>query len=160
MSEVERMGSLFPRCPICNSAKGYELSIFYPDVVCKSCRSEWALHENEMELKATSELGLAKDLLNKKRSFDFWRNLEAKGEPKQPMKGSSHALAETLRSFQRKIEKLKKEKADVQAEIEKLKKIGEEKVKVKKEETNALEIEVAKLKKELESLQELIGTLE
>jgi predicted nucleic acid-binding Zn-ribbon protein len=160
MSQVEKMLSLFPRCPICDSAEGYEFSTFYPHVACKSCRSEWALYEHEMELKATSELGLAKDLLNKKRSFDFWRNLEAKGEPKQPMKGSSHALAETLRSFQRKIEKLKKEKADVQAEIEKLKKIGEEKVKVKKEETSALEEEVAKLKKELESLQELIGTLE
>jgi len=118
------------------------------------------LYEHEIELRATSELGLAKDLLNKKRSFDFWRNLGAKGEPKQPTKGNSHALAETLRSFQRKLEKLKKEKADLQTEIEKLKKTGEEQIKVKKEETSALEEEVTKLKKELESLQELIGTLE
>jgi len=48
------------------------------------------------------------------------------------MHACSHALAETLRSFQRKLEKQKKEKADLQAEIEKLKKIGEEQIKVKK----------------------------
>lgn len=160
MSQVERMLSLFPRCPICDSAAGYEFSTFYPLVACKSCKSEWALYEHEIELKATSELGLAKDLLNKKRSFDLWRNLEAKGESKQPTKGGSNAVAETLRSFQRKLEKLKTEKADLQMEIEKLKKVGEEQIKVKKEETGALEEEVAKLKKELTSLQELIGSLE
>ena len=160
MSQVEKMLSLFPRCPICDSAEGYEFSTFYPHVACKSCKSEWALYEHEIELRATSELGLAKDLLNKKRSFDFWRDLEAEGEPKQPTKGSSNEFAETLRSFQRKLEKLKKEKADLQMEIEKLKKVGEEQIKVKKEETGALEEEVAKLKKELESLKELIGSLE
>ena len=160
MSEVERMQRLFPKCPICDSAKGYKFSTFYPLVVCKSCKSEWALHEREMELKATSELGLETDLLNKKRSFDFWRNLNAQGEPKQPVTGSTHALAQTLRSFQRRIEKLKSEKADLQAEIEKLRKIGEDQIRGKEEETSALEQEVAKLKKELESLKESIGNLE
>ncbi len=160
MSQVERMLSLFPRCPICDSAEGYEFSTFYPHVACKSCKSEWALHEHEIELKATSEVGLAKDLLNKKRSFDFWMNLEAKDEPKQLTKGSSNELAETLRSFQRKLEKLKKEKADLQTEIEKLKKVGEQQIKVKKDETSVLEEEVAQLKKELESLQEVVGSLE
>jgi DNA repair exonuclease SbcCD ATPase subunit len=160
MSEVERMQSLFPRCPICDSAKGYEFSTFYPLVACKSCKSEWALHEREMELKATSELGLETDLLNRKRSFDFWRNLKAQGEPKQLVSGSTHTLSQTLRSFQRRIEKLKSEKADLQAEIEKLRKIGEDKIRGKEEETSALEQEVAKLKEELESLKELIGNLE
>jgi DNA repair exonuclease SbcCD ATPase subunit len=160
MSQVERMQSLFPRCPLCNSAEGYEFSTFYPHVACKSCKSEWALHEHEMELKATSEFGLETDFLNKKHSFDFWRNLEAKGEPKQLVTGSTRALGQTLSSFQRKIEKLKSEKADLQAEIEKLRKIGEDQIRVKKEETRSLEEEVAKLKKELESLKEVVGRLE
>jgi len=160
MSEVERMQGLFPRCPICDSAKGYEFSPFYPLVACKSCKSEWALHEHEMELKATSELGLETNLLNKKRSFDFWRNLKVQGEPKPPITGSTRALAQTLRSFQRRIEKLKSQKVDLQAEIEKLRKIGEDQIRGKEEETSALEQEVAKLKKELESLKELIGNLE
>jgi len=160
ISEVERMQSLFPRCPICDSEKGYKLSAFYPLVACKACKSEWALYEDEMELKSTCALGLKTGLLNKKHSFDFWKNLGVEGEPKQPMKGNSNALVETLRSFQRKLEKLKKEKTDLQAEIEKIRKIGQEQIEVKQEETTALEEEVAKLKKELESLKELIGTLE
>lgn len=160
MSQVEKMLSLFPRCPICDSAEGYEFSTFYPLVACKSCKSERALYEHEIELRATSEFGLATDLMNEKHSFDFWRNAEIQSEPKQPVIRSIRALGQTLRSFQRKLEKLKKEKADLQTEIEKLKKTGEEQIKVKKEETSALEEEVTKLKKELESLQELIGTLE
>lgn len=159
MSEVERMQRLFPKCPICDSAKGYKFSTFYPLVACKACKSEWALHEHEMELKATSELGLEIDLLNKKHSYDFWRNFKMQGEPKQLATESTHALAQTLRSFQRRIEKLKSEKADLHAEIEKLRKIGEDKIRGKEEETSALEQEVAKLKEELESLKELIGTL-
>ena len=157
MYQVERMQSLFPRCPICNSAKGYEFSTFYPLVACKSCRSEWVLHEHEMELKATSEFGMATDLINKKHSFDFWRNLETQSEPKQPVTCSTRALGQTLRSFQGKIEKLKSEKAYLQVEIEKLRKIGEDQIRIKEEETRSLEEEVAKLKKEVESLQELTG---
>ena len=160
MSQVERMQSLFPRCPVCNSGKGYEFSTFYPLVACKSCKSEWALHEHEMELKTTSEFGLATDFLNKKRSFDFWRNLEAQGEPKQPLTRSTRELGQTLRSFQGKIEKLKSEKADLQVEIEKLRKIGEDQIRVKEEETRSLEEEVAKLKKEVESLKKLTASLE
>jgi myosin heavy subunit len=157
MSQVERMQSLFPRCPICNSAKGYEFSTSYPLVACKACKSEWVLYEHEMELKATSELGLAKDLLNKKRSFDFWRNAEIQSEPKQPVIRSIRALGQTLRSFQGKIEKLKSEKAGLQVEIEKLRTIGEDLIRTKEEETRSLEEEVAKLKKEVESLKELTG---
>jgi len=160
MSQVERMQSLFPRCPICNSAKGYEFSMFYPLVACKSCKSEWALYENEIELKATSGLGLATELLNKKHSFDFWRNLREQSEPKRPVTESAHILVQTLRKVQMRIEKLKSEKAGLQAEIEKFRKIGEEQIRVKEEETSALEEEVAKLKKELESLKESIGALE
>ena len=158
MSQVERMQNLFPRCPICNSGKGFEFSTFYPLVACKSCKSEWGLHEHEMELKATSEFGLATDFLNKKRSFDFWRNLEAQGDPKQPLTRSTRTLGQTLRSFQGKIEKLKGEKADLQVEIERLKKIGEDQIKVKEEETRSLEEEVAKLKKEVESLEKLTSS--
>ena len=160
ISEVERMQSLFPKCPICDSEKGYKFSTFYPLVACKACKSEWALYEEEMELKSTCALGLTTGLLNKRYSFDFWKNFEVEGEPKQTMKGNSNALVETLRSFQRKLEKLKKEKTDLHTEIEKIRKIGQEKIRMKEEETTALEEEVAKLKKELESLKELIGSLE
>ena len=160
MSQVERMLSLFPRCPVCDSAEGYEFSTFYPLVACKSCKSEWALYEHEIELKATSELGLTTDLLNKKHCFDFWRNLEEQVEPKRLVTSSTHALVQTLRNVEIRIEKLKSEKVDLQAEIEKFRKIGEEQIRVKEEETSALEKEVAKLKKELESLQESIGRLE
>jgi chromosome segregation ATPase len=160
MSQVEKMASLFPRCPICGSYEGYDFSAFYPQVMCRSCGSQWTVYEHEIELKSTSESGLAKDLLNKRRSLDFWRSFEAKGESKQPTKGGSHELVETLRGFQKKIEKLKKEKAALQMEIEKLNKVGEKQIALRKEETTALEEEVSKLKKELKSLQELIGTLE
>lgn len=154
------MQCLFPRCPICDSEKGYRFSTFYPLIACRACKSEWALYKDEMELKSTCALGLTTGLLNKRYSFDFWKNLEAEGESKQPMKGESNELVETLRSFQRKLEKLKKQKTDLQTEIEKIRKIGKEKIRVKEEETTALEAEVAKLKKELESLKELIGSLE
>ena len=82
MSQVEKMHNMFPKCPICRSTEGYEFSTFYPLVACKSCKSEWALYEYGMELKATSETGLVNELLNKTYSFDFW-----KGELKPQIKG-------------------------------------------------------------------------
>lgn len=73
MSAVERINNLFPRCPICKSSEGYKPSIFHPLVVCKSCKSEWAVYDYGMELKSTSETGLIRELLDKKYSFDFWK---------------------------------------------------------------------------------------
>jgi SMC interacting uncharacterized protein involved in chromosome segregation len=159
MSQVERMQNLFPRCPICDSIKGYKFSAFYPLVACKSCKSEWALYENEMELKATSDTDSARDLLNKKYSFNFWRELEEQGKPKPQPIGSTRPLVHTLRSFQGQIKKLRSEKANLQAEIEKLRKVGEEQTRVMAEEIRALEEEVATLKKESESLKESVGSL-
>jgi len=82
MSQVERMNNLFSKCPICKSTEGYEPSIFYPLVACKSCKSEWAVYDYGMELKSTSETGFVRELLNKKYSFDFW-----KGELKPQITG-------------------------------------------------------------------------
>jgi len=60
---------------------------------------------------------------------------------------------QTLRSVREKIEKLESEKASLLEEIDKLKKVGEKKA-------SALEEEIATLRKEVESLKELVGSLE
>ena len=60
---------------------------------------------------------------------------------------------QTLRSLREKIENLESEKADLQEEIEKLRKVGEERA-------DALEREVATLRKEVESMRKLLGDLE
>jgi predicted nucleic acid-binding Zn-ribbon protein len=59
----------------------------------------------------------------------------------------------TLRSIREKIEKLESEKADLLAELEGLR----EKAEIK---ANSLEDEVAKLRKEAESLKEILDILE
>ena len=69
------------------------------------------------------------------------------------IKGIEKGLMQTLRSLREKIEKLESEKGDLLAEIEKLRKAGEEKA-------SALETEVATLRKEVKSLKELLGDLE
>ena len=69
------------------------------------------------------------------------------------IKGIEKGLVQTLGSLREKIEKLEIEKADFLAEIEKLRKVGEEKA-------AALEEEVATLRKEVKSLKELLGDLE
>ncbi len=71
----------------------------------------------------------------------------------EEIKGIEKGLMQTLRSLREKIEKLESEKADLLAEIEKLRKAGEEKA-------SALETEVATLRKEVESLRTLLGDLE
>lgn len=80
-SNVEVMQKLFPKCPICKSEEGYEPSPFYPNIQCKSCKSEWALYEYGMELKTTSKTGWIKELLYKKYSFDFWKELKKPSDP-------------------------------------------------------------------------------
>lgn len=67
------MQNMFPKCPICKSTEGYKFSTFYPLVACKSCKSEWALYQYGIELRATSESGLVEELLNKTYSFGFWK---------------------------------------------------------------------------------------
>ena len=69
------------------------------------------------------------------------------------IKGIEEGLMQTLRSLREKIEKLESEKADLLGDIEKLRKVGEEKA-------SALETEVATLRKEVESLKKLLGDLE
>ena len=69
------------------------------------------------------------------------------------IKGIEKGLMQTLRSLREKIEKLESEKADLLEEIEKLRKVGEEKA-------SALETEVATLRKEVKSVKELLGDLE
>lgn len=74
--KVKLMHKYFPKCPICESERGYELSTFYPNVKCKSCKAEWLLFEDGMKLKWQSEEGWDKELLNKKHSFQFWKTLK------------------------------------------------------------------------------------
>jgi len=69
------------------------------------------------------------------------------------IKGIEEGLMQTLGSLREKIEKLGNEKADLLEEIEKFRKVGEERASV-------LEEEVATLRKEVESLKELLGDLE
>jgi len=69
------------------------------------------------------------------------------------IKGIEKGLMQTLGSLREKIEKLESEKADLLVEIEKFRKVGEEKAIV-------LEEEIATLRKEVESLKELLGDLE
>jgi DNA repair exonuclease SbcCD ATPase subunit len=69
------------------------------------------------------------------------------------IKGIEKELMQTLGSLREKIGKLENEKADLLEEIEKLRKVGEEKA-------TALETEVATLRKEVESLKELLGDFE
>lgn len=69
------------------------------------------------------------------------------------IKGIEKGLMQTLGSLREKIEKLESEKADLLTEIEKFRKVGEEKA-------SALEKEVTTLRKEVESLRKLLGDLE
>ena len=71
----------------------------------------------------------------------------------EEIKGIEKGLMQTLGNVREKIEKLESEKADLLAEIEKLRKAGEEKA-------SALEEELATLRKEVKSLKELLGSLE
>jgi len=71
----------FSKCPICETDKGYVLSAFYPNVQCKSCKAEWLLFDDGMELKGTSREGWDRELLEKKYSFQFWKALK-RPEPK------------------------------------------------------------------------------
>ena len=71
----------------------------------------------------------------------------------EEIKGIEKGLMQTLGNVREKIEKLESEKADLLAEIEKLRKAGEEKA-------SALERELATLRKEVKSLKELLGSLE
>lgn len=84
--EVERMHKYFPKCPICGSEKGYGPSVFYPNVKCKSCKAEWLLYEDGMELKGKSVLGWDKTLLNEKHPLKFWKKLKRPKQkrPKKP----------------------------------------------------------------------------
>ncbi len=68
------------------------------------------------------------------------------------IKGIEKGLARTLRSLREKIERLESEKVDLLEEIERVRKVGEEKA-------SALETDVAALRKEVESLRELLGDL-
>lgn len=63
-----------------------------------------------------------------------------------------NAVTQTFSYFQEQIKKLRSEKANLQEEIKKLRKLGEERTQVMAEEIRALEEEVAMLKKESESL--------
>jgi len=71
----------------------------------------------------------------------------------EEIKGIEKGLMQTLRNLREKIEKLESEKADFLAEIEELRKMGEERA-------SALETEVATLRKEVKSMKTLLGDLE
>jgi predicted nucleic acid-binding Zn-ribbon protein len=71
----------------------------------------------------------------------------------QEIKGIEEGLMQTLRSLREKIEKLENEKTDLLSEIEKLRKVAEERA-------NNLERDVAALREEVKSMRELLGDLE
>ena len=71
----------------------------------------------------------------------------------EEIKGIEKGLMQTLGNLREKIEKLESEKADLLMEIEKFRKVGEEKA-------SALEEVLATLRKEVKSLKELLGSLE
>jgi len=71
----------------------------------------------------------------------------------EEIKGIEKGLMQTLRNVREKIEKLESEKVDLLAEIENLRKVGEERA-------NALEREVATLREEVELMKKLLGDLE
>ncbi len=76
MSSLERMKNLFPKCPICQSDKGYEPSVFYPEVGCRVCKAEWSLLKDEMVLTKVSNQNWDKEFLNKKLSFAQWSRIQ------------------------------------------------------------------------------------
>ena len=63
-----------------------------------------------------------------------------------------NSVIQTFSFFQEQIKKLRSERVNLQEEIKKLKKTGEEKIRVLAEEIRALEEEVARLRKGSESL--------
>lgn len=69
------------------------------------------------------------------------------------IKGIEEELIQTFRSLRGKIENLESEKKDLLVEIEKLRKVGEEKA-------STLETEVATLRKEAKLLKKLVSRLE
>ena len=71
----------------------------------------------------------------------------------EEIKGIEKGLMQTSRNLREKIEKLESEKTDFLAEIEKLRKAGEERA-------SALETEIATLRKEVELMKEFLGDLE
>jgi predicted nucleic acid-binding Zn-ribbon protein len=71
----------------------------------------------------------------------------------EEIKGIEKGLMQTLRNVREKIEKLESEKAGLLAEIENLRKVGEDRA-------VALEREVAMLRKEVESMKKLLGDFE
>jgi predicted nucleic acid-binding Zn-ribbon protein len=71
----------------------------------------------------------------------------------EEIKGIEKGLMQTLRNVREKIEKLESEKVDLLAEIENLRKAGEERA-------NALEREVATLREEVELMKKFLGDLE
>ena len=84
-SSLERMQELFPKCPICHSEEGYKLSTFYPNVQCMSCKAEWLLYEDGMELKGESEQIETRELLDHKRAFEFWKGLKLQPQEKEEL---------------------------------------------------------------------------
>ena len=71
----------------------------------------------------------------------------------EEIKGIEKGLTQTLGNLREKIEKLEGERTGLLAEIEKLRKAGEEKASV-------LEEEIATLRKEAELMKKLLGILE
>jgi len=71
----------------------------------------------------------------------------------EEIKGIEMGLMQALRNLREKIEKLENEKVDLMAEIEELRKVGEEKA-------SALEEEVTTLRKEVKSLKKLLESFE
>ena len=71
----------------------------------------------------------------------------------EEIRGIEKGLTQTLRSLREKIENLESEKSDLVGEIEKFRKLGEERA-------DALEKEIVTLRKEVKSMKKLLGGFE
>lgn len=75
----------FPKCPICNADKGYEVSGFAKNYVqCKACGAKWQSTDfvrceelKELELWEPSFEGKGAPLRLKKYPVSFWQNSKA-----------------------------------------------------------------------------------
>lgn len=79
---VERIYRTFPQCPICKSKRGFKLLGWINDYIqCYSCKAKWLVGESSLELveaPRVSNSSTFEEMIGKKHSFAFWKNLDLK----------------------------------------------------------------------------------
>jgi ribosomal protein S27AE len=85
---AELMRGYFPKCPICGSDAGYEVSGFFKtNVQCHSCEAKWDSNDfiggkelKKLRLDEAAKDGRGLEFLAKEFPVDFWQKLEIKTE--------------------------------------------------------------------------------